>query len=709
MTGDDDATGLDFGVFHMPAESTLRDVAEHISRMGADRFREVEGFAYILPGEVESNPDDSAGVLSYQRDRPIYIVDKVGGQLRLRHVVEQGLSATVPADGLQRIQKADLMEMMVSDGSACIMEPGGNYHFVTPSLMHTNRFLRIGDLIRNRETLDRLAFWIEGFVAEAQGLLIDSWSIASLGLRAMQQIGVNVPFDCLPEHPTQNSEACRSVIDKLLSSMPQEGNLLIVISISGSGRLLEQIKSAIGALAPTGIKVSFLSLYGFNSTPAEIECIARIDDKEGTYPEAECKFCNEGSTPIPIDPASYHLRSWREERVMTSGDHCAPGKDFLDRYHDVDNLFFVHRNDPSDQRHHAFDIDVSRLLKVDLFRERLVELIQQFHGKKDLIVTPSHTVADQMRSIAEGILGIPALAHDNLYATAVAPEQRLRLEKARNLLILDDTFNSGTRLSQYIQSLREGGYGEFETVGYLVAIARPETELELRQASRSIANRHSWSGALHHVEMFLLPRWSEGKCPWCKEFDLLSKLEERYPEPPEWLIHRNQKLASPKSGIADEPFLLLPGIKTPILGSESVVGMEGLSGEKVVFGVASGIQRHRHDQDQNKQLHPDYPLANVLNPALFSVRYTEGLIRAAFLRTVTRPEFGNQASIESRDFLLEAMRGENQQIVAGEMLAAIGRKAFPVISASKFVTSFEGFLPEQDLQRLAEVMELPKP
>jgi len=705
MTRDDDAPRPEFGVFHMPPESTLKDVAEHISRMGADRFREVEGFAYILTGEIEGNPDDSVGVLNYQRDRPIYVVDKMGGELRLRRVVKEGLSEAVPDDGLRRIQEADLMDMMFSDGSACIMEPGGNYHFVTPSLMHTNRFLRIGDLIRNRETLDRLAFWIERFVRKAQGLLIDSWSIASLGLRAMHQAGVNIPFDCLPEHPSQNTDACRSVIDKLLSDIPQKGKLLVVISISGSGRLLEQIR----AVMPTGLDVSFLSLYGFQSTPAEIECIARINDKEGTYPEADCKFCNDGSKPIPIDPASYHLRSWREEWVMTSQDHCAPGRDFLDRYHDVDNLFFVHRDDPSDQRHHAFDIDVSRLLKIDSFRDRLVELMKRFHGKKDLIVTPSHAVADQMRSIAEEVLCIPALVHDNLYGNAVTPKQREMLENARNLLIVDDTINSGTRLSGYIQALREGQYGPFDTVDYLVAIARPETELELKQASRLIANRHSWRGALHHVEMFLLPRWSGEVCPWCKEFDLLSKLEERYAEPPEWLIRRNQKLSSRGTGIADEPFLLLPGITTPTLGSESVLAKEGISGQKVVFGVASGLQRHRSDREQNKKLHPDYPLANVVNPDLFSVRYTEGLIRAAFLRTITRPEFGNQASIESRDFLLGAMRSVNQKIVVGEMLTAIGRRAFPVISATRFVTSFEDFLPKKDLEMLAEVMELPKP
>lgn len=709
MDGTHDAIVQDFGVFHMPSESTLRDVGEHISRLEANRFREIKVFAYIFGGELQADVAEAAGVLHYGSFRSIFVVDRCANKLRLRRIVEDGLSEMVPAGGLKKIRESDLMEMMLAEGSACVMEPGGNYHFVTPSLMHTNRFLRIGDLIRNRETLDRLVFWIDEFVAGAQGLLIDSWSIASLGLRAMQKCGVDIPFDCLSEHPAQDSETCRSVVEKLLSAMPREGKLLVLVSISGSGRLLEQIKAIADDLAPATIKVVFLCLYGFKSTPAEIECIARIDDKDGTYSEAECKFCKDGSLPIPINPASYQLRSWREELVMTGQKHFIPGKDLLDRYHDIENLFFVHRDDPNDQRHHAFDIDVSRLLEVGHFRNRLIKLIRGIGKNKDLIVTPSHATAAKLLAITVEVLGIPAIVHDNLDGTTVDPTQRSQLTKAQNLLILDDAINSGTRLARYIQSLREGGYGDFESVDCLVAIARPETELELRRASRSIADRHSWSGTLHYGEMLLLPRWSERTCPWCKEFDLLSRLEELYPKPPCWLVQRNQMLASRRTGISDDPFLLLPGVTTPRLGSESVLATRGVSAEKVIFGVASALQRHRIDPDQNRQLHPSFPLANVLDPELFSKRFTEGLIRAAILRTTTRHELGSQANVRSRDFLLNAMCAENQQIVAGEMLAAIGRKDFSVISAAKFASYFEQFLPALDVRRLTAIIQLPQP
>jgi hypothetical protein len=705
MPNDPAAPPVKFRVFHLPPGSTLRDAAEKLSRLDPDLFRIPDAFAYVFEEAVEDVAAEVASVTSYESKRPHYVVDRFQEQERIRRVDGNRLIPVEPSTLRAKIREADLLDLMMSDGSLSVLEPGGNYHFVTPSLMHTDRFIRIGDLVRNRAGLDRLVFWLESAVRGVGGVLVDTWSISAVLLRAMQRLKLDVPFDCLPEHPAQNPEGCQAVVQDLVQRMEAGSKLLVVVSISGGGHLVKKIENELKQIGGD-VLIEALSIYGFTSTPGDITCMARIDDKGVTEFEGSCTLCAGGSVAIPIDSSSYHIRSWREELVMTGERHFDPAKDFIEAYRDEDGLFFVHRDDPADSRHHAFDIDVRKLLEVPRFAEKHRRIVDQFTGKVDLIVAPNHDVAARLQELASGVLGAPCVTHDTLDRRDVAQAEAERLVAAQRILIVDDTLNSGSRIHRYIQSLREGDYGGFKSIDAHVCLARPESEAELRRLSGYISNRHPWSGAVHCTEVIFLPRWGRDKCPWCKEFDRLSKLEESFGRPPAWLTERLRCLRNTLAGITEDPLLLLPGYETPVLGDGSVVCSVGASAIVAVFAIASGLQQHRWDPDFQQQLHPDFPLANVLSPKIFE-RYTEGLIRAIILRTATRHELGWQAGIASRDFLLGQLAQENQKILAGEIIAALGRRSFPAISASRFVSAFGSFLSNEELTRLATALDLP--
>ena len=75
-----------------------------------------------------------------------------------------------------------------------------------------------------------------------------------------------------------------------------------------------------------------------------------------------------------------------------------------------------------------------------------------------------------------------------------------------------------------------------------------------------------------------------------------------------------------------------------------------------IFAVASALQSHRNDEDLEKQLHPGFPVGNVIGPENVRDRYTEGLIRAALLRLVHRSEWGQLTGIETRELLVSEIR-----------------------------------------------------
>jgi hypothetical protein len=111
-----------------------------------------------------------------------------------------------------------------------------------------------------------------------------------------------------------------------------------------------------------------------------------------------------------------------------------------------------------------------------------------------------------------------------------------------------------------------------------------------------------------------------------------------------------------------------------------------------MFALASALQSHRNDADPEKQLHPGFPVGNVLSPENVITRYTEGLIRAALLRLVHRAEWGQVSGAVTRDFLLSELENQNQRILAGELLFALGRASLPPVPGGVLNSAFDGLL-----------------
>lgn len=692
------------GIFHMPTGSSLRDAAERLSRLSPDEFRRPQVFAFIFSESVTLG-SDLLGLAIYDPNREHLIVDMHNFEVRVRRVFRDKLEE-VEQSWLDVICEADLLDLMRTDGLNCVLETSGNYHFVTPALVHTDRFIRIGDMVRSRDGLDRLTYWLTQRVRGIDGLLVDTWSISSIALKSLMRADKNVPLDCLPEHPAQNIEQCSDVIQRLVAETGGSGKILVLVSISGSGTMVQRLRSLFISLG-SQVSVEIISIFGFVSTPKEIDCLARIDDHGNSFAEGNCKLCHEDSITIPIDPSSYQIRSWREHLVKTGEAHFDNGRDFINTYREVSGLFFAHRNDQSDNRHHALDIDVRRLLQLNVFRTKHIEILRSFKGKVSLVVAPTHSAAKELSDLAADVLKVPILIHDTLRRNEMSEAQSTLLTSAESVLIVDDTINSGSRIHQYIQSIREGGYGEFKHIEVHVGMARPESDAELKRLSVAIGNRHPWQGSLVYTEKLILPRWGAKQCPWCKEFDLLARTEELFAMPPLWLTDRLQRLRAMSVGIEAYSLLSLTNEAELVLGAGSPICAEGTTLMPLIFAVASGLQNHRFDKNPEKQLHPDYPLANVLDSNQFK-RYDEGLIRAVFLRLLNRHELGAGEGVRSWALLTDEMKKPNQGILVGELIAALGRRAFPPLTSASFRSTFASQLPDVDLRKLANAIGLPE-
>lgn len=217
---------------------------------------------------------------------------------------------------------------------------------------------------------------------------------------------------------------------------------------------------------PSKVRFDCLSIYGFANTPESVSCFARLPAHKSFLDK--CKLCESGSIPVHIDPASYHLKSRTESPVMLTRDHLHPGKTFIERYRDTQKMFFVHQDDRNDLRHHAFSLNMLTLLAHPVFEERLDQKLKSLQGQVELVVAPNHEAGRKLADATAREFGCRFIIHDTLERSKTGAAEVEALSNARKVLIVDDVVNTGSRLKRYIQSFREGGYGQFDVINYLV-------------------------------------------------------------------------------------------------------------------------------------------------------------------------------------------------------------------------------------------------
>jgi len=257
---------------------------------------------------------------------------------------------------------------------------------------------------------------------------------------------------------------------------------------------------------------------------------------------------------------------------------------------------------------------------------------------------------------------------------------------------------SGSRLDGYNKALRENreAFGSFDCVHFWMVIARPDCAASLRRAQVSLTKHAPWEASLGFAEKIFLPAWNEKDCPWCLEYDFLSRWSKEHAEPPAWLQHRLQHLTQKGDGISGEPLLLLPPSQPVTLGDGSLVGPAGLSSMETVFSVIAGVQNLRHDASDEKRLWRNILTANVFKPANF-FNYSEALVRAALLRSLNPAELGQTARLESNEILLKALAQPDQHLLLGEMVFAMYRNLLPKSSEQKLQQYSKGLLSDDAL------------
>ena len=702
MTSTDDPV---FQVLALDERATLNDLETELSRLPADDLRRATAFAFrVSPDFVQAAGEATKAelrrsALRRSHEKPIYLIcfDRKTVAIRAWRLLEEGMLAE-GSDLLPLVRHADLLSTLKTAGSPAFLRASKTYHFIAPSLTHTNSFLRVADVISSRAALDTLAFWCCPQIARAEAVIVDNWSVSSIPLRAMQLAGRQVLLDCLPAHPATDRDAAKGVLIGTLESLNWEAPVLFLISVLGDGDGVRTTQMLLAELGCGDLATQWVALYGYANSPDSAEIFCRLQERHDSFSPHTCIWCQEASVAVPVHSRVYHVALGEEQFLPLQPPFFADHRPFIDTYGNIDGILRVHRDDPNDDRHHAFYVDVLTLLPHKAFHAKFVAVLDSCQSSPQVVIVPNHPAGQALGRLAADHLGVPLIVHDDLRKSRLDLTSINTLNQVENLIIIDDVFKTGSRFDDFVRALREEDYTPFRSVEYLVAVARPGSDEILSHKRNALRHHTSWHTSFRWVEKILLPDWGPADCPWCKEYDALGRLSETLPRPALWLARRMGRLSELARGLSSDPFLLGPHQEPLPLARESSVGRSGLSPIGTLFSYAAALQGLRTAADETKRLQPGFPLFKSFAPRNFQ-NYDEALLRQCILRLLKPTEWPAKLRTESIDTLEANLQSD--ALLIGEFVLALSRHALMPMIDDRLVDLWrQVFLLEQSALEL---------
>lgn len=609
------------------------------------------------------------------------LLDRVAGQTRTtlvcygpdgREKIRQPLGSGDGASGadLAEILRRGATDMFRRHGG--FMEPNANYHFEGPSGRHTNRFMRLSNILVRQAEITFLAVAVMGLIPpEACFAYIDTPALYAVVSAVNEQWRTMVP-----DRPPLVADNFRSYEGLDQYEFSDYGEAVVLISASSSGGLAARLTAR--GFAPSA--VVHLLFHGKDPGTLKVAVDLRQDahgnpdgyaaDRE-IYERANCKLCDGGSVPIPLKGDQFDIQGPQPEALLVNQkDAPANVGRLMGRLAGQVALTVT-----SGHRQHW--IKVARMMEAPGFLERL-----EFFVRRSVPAGVEHCVlADrEARPLADrikAITGSTMALHEReaIDQTGRDPDDR------RAMLVVASVIGSGRSLLEISRDLRE--VCRTGSIIYLVGFATIEGEERRDALKRTLVHSHHHAQHMFEVvEELLLPGQATPN-PWQQELELLQKAADAWPAGQRgWLDGRLDRLRKASEPMTDSLFVPADGASALRLQAGFAFWPKVFahnSQADVFFTISAVMQRLRTAPVTagEQALRTNWLQQTLLSPENFG-RFNDGVIQASILRAARAAELDYRDDAKLSDTakrivrrVLEAAdraRGE----AAVEFLIAIG-------------------------------------
>ncbi len=733
----------------------LLDIPEDAELSSIETFLHMELRPYFLSADLvllrfppwemrepEPRSSEREGITRISRRFPNSAV-RILSSYKYQHVIGENLSKTYEegvsfeADArsfIDELRNTELIEMIKQ--SNALLTAGDNYMFHLPSGALSNYFVRAGNIQTGRHNLDTLFFWMLPYLADVDGILVDTWSIGSIALNCSRLIGryasggrKNLRVEMRSSYVDGRPDTGVDLAD-LAERISHGWNspFLSLISVAMTGRSIINLCSALQARGCPSELIRLLVLFSREKDVREVNNIT-VPELCQLNLEEKIDEPNEGITTIEIDRTTYFPVFIKEKEVGLIDTLAGRNESFFTRY-ECSKAIQVHRNSLVDgqfYRHHGIYIDVQKLLQTNSFRERLTDILTKIKKAPQIIVVPphdagknlAHTIANYFGEKGNGIphvvlhldLSYPTSGEfddqDQLRMQALHVQLR-SLKETDSIMIVDDVVTTGERLLAYQKRLRDIEYkGEID---YLIGVQRMPSREDYKVLSSTLSKNNL--GDPHRVacvDEVVLPNWDDMDCPLCVEERFLGRLfEDSSSNLSHWTKERWRYLSNTIStGVADEVFLASPDSPALRLTINSYFASENAPQAVVLSSVAAAIQELRTYEKLDGRLDSKgFPVRTVFKVRDFE-RYSDGILRASILRSLKPEELRSvsrerRASLVSLGEALFGSDGDDERNTRPELALAIGLGKLPRDFASDATREK---LKDLNLHDLVEIMD----
>lgn len=675
----------------------------------------------------------------------LWSIDVIDRPCLVRLTSDATLSAVTPAgtgDGdagdtqlLQLCAQAELEAALVWH-NAIWHDPAS--HFVVPSGHHADKFVRIGDIFVDPLNVSRVADWCAPLCSSPCVLVADSFTLLPLlqelelrALRARLAQGPRPRHDRSPSRPVPKfivplygvpEDQVRERLSEIVPiAREASSSIAAVVSVVATGGYVSALNRALAsfAAAPPLRVLAVCSTSGSVSEPrfdrdrstshghstaeeAEVtETLCHIPVR--SFPDQEtCEMCRTGSAAVEIDQQRFTTRLGVKVLAMPRAQDIEASS-LVIRHADEQGALRLHVDRPDRHGHLAIFIDTAKLMESRVFRAMAtVALARTCMGfEPDLVLAPRHDGTDAMTGwlVSEGK---PRPTEVLIDAPLPAPMEAAILA-SRSILLVDDAVITGRTLHALVELVQHiKGHdedGAFELRG-LVLVARPASASTWKRLSdRFYIGSRPGLHAAWEVNLPDVGVNGRAACPWCVEQRMLANLLPLVPDAAKPYIERRLLRLRDPAGLDSAIYLgAESALDAPAAGWDPAVHttpgsyLGNVSDVGAFVGAAALLQSMRDSWSRSAErwsMRYTMPMATVLG------RYTDPVIVAGLLRSVTAPEVWGETERELTRALLAFDHSVQHGVLAAEILLAARQRKLPRGAGTEAFVEHLRSLPEE--------------
>lgn len=603
----------------------------------------------------------------------IVAYDAIGHESR-----RETLSASGPVSGVE------LAEILRRGATAIFKRRGGfveaskSYHFANPSGAHTDRFIRLSNVLVRQAEIAFLAVAVMAKLPiDACQVYIDTPALYAVVSAINEQLRTLQPDRA---HLVADNFSSYFGFDNHRFTDPSQA--VALISASSSGRLGRKLVERKGFDPHRIVHVLYLGPKPAGPNVAVDLGRAEVSNPDGfsterrTFDASDCALCREDSIPITLKGDQFDIAGPQHPPLVIKKTD-AP-KNLMTTMGRLVGTGALRVS--LDQR--QFDVDPAALLRSDAYLKRLDYLLRrQVPANVEAVVLVDAWSRDIVDRAAKLIGPLPAPV-ERTDVPGMAAERATPFKGA--ILVVASVAGSGRLLLDVSRDLRN--VAPESPIVYLVGFAKTHDQARRQVFSRSLVQTDkAVSHVVEYAEEVLLPANPPSNA-WLDELAFLQRNRQTWPaSAATFLSERLQRLRKTSEPLTTDLFLpdgkgaALPLREGFVFWPANLPKKDIHNQADVYFTIASVLQQLRTaDADKREQaIRTNWMQQTILSPENLG-RFNDGIIQASLLRAARPAELDFRDDADaSRDAarmirrIVESSdwpRGE----AAAEFLLAIG-------------------------------------